>query len=107
MDNSQPVPHQEAPSGLDRRGVMRGATHLGLAGLAASVVVGAAAPALAAAPGRAAVPPQTPAESAGAHEPLVVHVRDAATGELDFFHGERHHRVHDQELAAALLRHAR
>ncbi|MDF3299424.1 hypothetical protein [Streptomyces tropicalis] len=108
MDSFQSGPQQEASSGLDRRGVMRGATQLGLAGLAAGVVLGAAEPAVAAAPRRdGAVAKAAPAEAAGPHEPLVVHVRDASKGELDVFHGERHHRVVDRELAAALLRHTR
>ncbi|MFJ6662932.1 hypothetical protein [Streptomyces sp. NPDC091383] len=106
MNDSQ-RPQQEAPSGLDRRGVMRGATQLGLAGLAAGVVLGAAEPAMAAPPRLNEAVAQVPAEAAGSHEPLVVHVRDASKGELDFFHGERHHRVVDRELAAALLRHTR
>ncbi|MFE2469092.1 hypothetical protein [Streptomyces mirabilis] len=106
MNDSQ-RPQREAPSGLDRRGVMRGATQLGLAGLAAGVVVGAAEPAVAAAPRRDEAVAKAPAEAAGPHEPLVVHVRDASKGELDVFHGERHHHVVDRELAAALLRHTR
>ncbi|NEB95815.1 hypothetical protein [Streptomyces bauhiniae] len=106
MNDSQ-RPQQEALSGLDRRGVMRGATQLGLAGLAAGVVLGAAEPAMAAAPRLDEAVAQAPAEAAGPHEPLVVHVRNASKGELDFFHGERHHHVVDRELAAALLRHTR
>ncbi|MFR9800505.1 hypothetical protein ACL02U_32100 [Streptomyces sp. MS06] len=105
MNSSQPEPQQEAPSGIDRRGVMRGATHLGLAGLAAGAVLGAAEPALAAAPRRDGAAAEAAAEAAGPHEPLVVHVRDAAKGEMDFFHGERHHHVTDRALAADLLRH--
>jgi hypothetical protein len=37
-------------------------------------------------------------------EPVVVHVRDAATGEMDVFRGTTHTRVHDKELAARLVR---
>jgi hypothetical protein len=33
----------------------------------------------------------------------VVHVRDAATGEMDVFRGTTHTRVHDKELAARLI----
>jgi len=40
---------------------------------------------------------------AGESEPVVVHVRDAATGEMDVFRGTTHTRVHDKELAARLV----
>lgn len=104
MNDSQRS-QQEAPPGLDRRGVMRGATGLGFAGLAAGAVLGAAEPAVAAAPGPDEMVTGTPPEAAGPHEPLVVHVRDASKGELDFFQGDRHRRVVDRDLTAALLRH--
>ncbi|MFJ6701175.1 MULTISPECIES: hypothetical protein [unclassified Streptomyces] len=97
----------DAPSGLDRRGVMRGATQLGLAGLAAGAVLGAAEPAAAAAQPRDEAVAQASAGAVSTHESLVVHVRDASKGEMDLFYGERHHHVVDRELAAALLRHTR
>ncbi|MYV89204.1 hypothetical protein [Streptomyces sp. SID1034] len=98
---------QQDPGGLDRRGVMRGATQVGLAALTAGAILGAAEPAQAT-PSRGVVPEagQT-AGSVGPHEPLVVHVRDAATGEMDLFHGDQHRQVYDRELATALLRHTR
>jgi hypothetical protein len=34
----------------------------------------------------------------------VVHVRDAATGEIDVFRGTTHTRLHDRGLAAQLVR---
>jgi hypothetical protein len=41
--------------------------------------------------------------AAGESEPVVVHVRDVATGEMDVFRGTTHTRVHDKELAARLV----
>lgn len=83
----------EPPS---RRSVLRGAAGVGAVGLAAAVGVGAAAaPALAAAkPGTA-----RPADTAG---PLVVYLRDAASGELDVFAGTSHAVIRDSALVARL-----
>jgi hypothetical protein len=39
-----------------------------------------------------------------AAEPVVVHVRDARSGEMDVFAGTRHVRLRDQDLAARLAR---
>ncbi|GHB30864.1 hypothetical protein GCM10010331_16590 [Streptomyces xanthochromogenes] len=107
MNESRSEPQQREPSGIDRRGVMRGATQVGLAALAAGAVLSVAEPAQAA-PSHGVVPmAEEHAGAVGPHEPLVVHVRDASTGEMDFYHGDQHRPVHDRELAAALLRHAR
>jgi hypothetical protein len=92
-------------SGVDRRGLMRNAAGLGVAGIAAGVLLGGAAPASAAAPAAAA--PGKPAEATAPAEPLVVHVRDVAAGRLDLYRGEEHREVVDPALAAALARHAR
>jgi hypothetical protein len=43
----------------------------------------------------------------GAGDELVVHVRDARTGELDLYSGTRHIAVRDPELAARLAAHNR
>jgi hypothetical protein len=40
-------------------------------------------------------------------EAVVVHVRDAATGEIDVFRGTTHTRVRDKDLAARLVRASR
>ncbi len=88
---------------------MRSAAGAGAAGLAVTALAGA--PALAATrqasrPGRSA----GPALAAGpddAAEPLVVHVRDVRTGELDIYRGTSHTRLHDSELASMLARASR
>ena len=98
-----PNPDETAPP--SRRSVLRGAAGVGAVGFAAAVGVGAAAgPALAVDSRRAATAtaqPQTalPADSAG---PLVVYLRDAASGELDVFAGTSHAVIRDHELAARL-----
>jgi hypothetical protein len=91
-----------SPDGFSRRGLMRNAAGVGAAGLAAGILLNAAAgTAEAAAPERA--PHGTRPGKAGGEETLIVHVRDSRTGELDLFHGHRHHRVYDPKLSAALL----
>ncbi|MBV9382749.1 MAG: hypothetical protein JO242_19065, partial [Streptosporangiaceae bacterium] len=40
-------------------------------------------------------------------DPVVVHVRDAGTGELDIFRGTGHTRLRDPDLAARLVRASR
>jgi hypothetical protein len=104
---------EPAPS-LSRRSMLRGAAGAGAAGLAAAAVA-SAAPALAAAtsaaPTSAAPTSAAPttkaghsAGTAGAAEPVVVHLRDARSGEMDIFAGTSHTRLRDPDLAARLTR---
>jgi hypothetical protein len=95
--------------GLSRRRML-GATGAGAAGLAAGAFA-ATAPALAAA-GRPAAHTQRPAEDEGpdrvpADEPVIVHVADAHSGDVDVYHGTSHTKLHDPTLAAKLRRSAR
>jgi hypothetical protein len=96
-----PNPGETAPP--SRRSVLRGVAGVGAVGFAAAVGVGAAAgPALAADNRRAAAArpdAALPADTAG---PLVVYLRDAASGELDVFAGTSHAVIRDHELAARL-----
>ena len=96
-----PEAQQQRPS---RRSVLRGAAGAGVAGIAATALAGAAAPALAAASWPAAPAGTKDLDSA---EPIVVHVRDARSGEIDVFRGTSQTRVHDRELAARLVRASR
>jgi hypothetical protein len=93
---------------LSRRSVLRGAAGAGVAGIAATALAGTAMPAFAAAATRP-VARGTKADRADADtsEQLVVHVRDARSGEIDVFRGTSHARVHDPELAARLMRASR
>lgn len=84
-----------------RRSVLRGAAGLAGAGLAATGVAGTlAAPAMAAAAGAPRAHP-SPAE------PVIVHVRDLRSGEMDVFAGEFKTRLRDPALAARLARSVR
>jgi hypothetical protein len=99
----------EPQPGLSRRSMLRG-TGAGAAGLAAIAVAGPAAPALAAAsrPAAPAARGSMPdARSDGTFEPVVVHLRDPRSGEMDVFAGTSHTRLRDPELAARLARVAR
>jgi hypothetical protein len=67
------------------------------------------APALAAAtpPAARTRRPDAPANAAPAGEPVVVHLRDVRSGEMDVFAGTSRTRLRDPELAARLARAAR
>jgi hypothetical protein len=97
-----------APGQMSRRSVLRGAAGAGAAGLAATALAGT--PALAAS---RALKPATPklqrsAEPTAAElavsEPVVVHVRDLRTGQMDVYRGTSHVRIHNRQLAAQLAR---
>jgi hypothetical protein len=93
---------QDGPS---RRSILWGAAGAGAAGLAAAAMAHTA-PALAAAtprPSRARRP-DAPANPAPAGEPVVVHLRDARSGEMDIFSGTSRTRLRDPDLAARLAR---
>lgn len=93
MSVDSPVPRPDDETGLSRRRLIGGAGAAGLAlGLLSGTGSAQAAP---------AAPEQAPAEPLR-EEPMVVHLRDVRTGELDLYAGTRHHRVHDPALAAAL-----
>ena len=90
-----------------RRAVLRGAAAAGAAGVAAAALAGAAFPAAAGAstaksPGQDRAPdhdePTEPAET------IVLHVRDAAAGEIDVFRGTTVTRLHDPALARQIIR---
>ena len=89
--------------GPSRRSVLYGAAGLAGAGLAATAIGTIAAPAAAAS---AAVAPQAHAgQAAGAPSPagpVIVHVRDLRSGEMDVFAGESKTRLRDPGLAATL-----
>ena len=101
-DQSPDAPAKGAPRpGPSRRSVLSGAAGLAGAGLAATALAGTlAAPAAATAgaprahPGRAGAP--SPAD------PVIVHIRDLRSGEMDVFAGESTARLRDSGLAARL-----
>jgi anaerobic selenocysteine-containing dehydrogenase len=93
----------ESP-GHSRRSLLKSAAAAGAAGIAAAALASGARPAAAASRAEAAPARRAGTATAGGSEPVVVHVRDAATGEMDVFRGTTCTRVHDTELAARLVR---
>ncbi|HXL19827.1 MAG TPA: hypothetical protein VN961_20110 [Streptosporangiaceae bacterium] len=96
------------PAAPSRRSVLRVAAGAGAAGIAATAlsgVVGGMA-AQASAPKGNGAEHGAPDRAAGT-DPLVVHVRDAAAGEIDVFRGTTQTRLHDRDLAARIVRASR
>jgi hypothetical protein len=105
-DLTSPAGETSGPQRLSRRSVLRGAAGAGAAGIAATAFVGMSGPALAAArPAAHHTEPQLSDEESA--EQLVVHVRDAKSGEIDIFRGTSHTTLRDRELAARLIRASR
>jgi hypothetical protein len=97
--------HPESAAGPSRRSMLRGAGAAGAVGIAAAVGVGTAS-GVAAAATRPAADNRTAASaehSAGAvGAPIVVYLRDAASGEFDVFAGTSRTSITDPDLAARL-----
>ena len=99
--------HDTQPSpagGVSRRSVIRGAATAGAAGLAVTAFGGALSPAAAAstpASGRTAAPADEVKAPAG---PIVVHVRNAKSGDIEVFSGTDQTRLRDTDLAARIAR---
>jgi hypothetical protein len=104
------APGRDAHQRLSRRSVLRGAAGVGVAGIAATALAGTTGPAFAAA-ARSAAPAaggaNGEASQADGADQIVVHVRDAASGEIDLFRGTRAVRLRDRDLAARLVRASR
>jgi hypothetical protein len=91
---------------LSRRSILRGAAGAGAAGITAAALAGTAMPAFAAASG-AAHHTKDGAADTDTSEQIVVHVRDARSGEIDVFRGTSQTRLRDPQLAARLVRASR
>ncbi len=90
---------------LSRRSLLQGAATAGVAGLAVTTIGAVASPALAAtsrqsAPGQS----QSHDDARTAAEPIVVHVRDAKSGDIEVFSGTSQARLRDKDLAARIAR---
>ena len=99
---------QSSPAeGVSRRSVIRGAATAGAAGLAVTALGGALSPAASAATRspaaatRAQAPAHAEGETAG-H--IVVHVRNASSGDIEVFSGTSQTRLRDKDLAARIAR---
>jgi len=91
--------------GPSRRSVLHGAAGLAGAGLAATAIGTLAGPAAAASAAAVAAPRVQTGPAGGVHgqaEPVIVHVRDLRSGEMDVFAGESKTRLRDPDLAAKL-----
>jgi len=86
---------------VTRRSLLQGAATAGAAGLAVTAMGAAAGPALAATSRSAA--DQSPDDHAHAG-PIVVHVRDARSGDIEVFSGTSQTRMRDKDLAARIAR---
>jgi hypothetical protein len=94
-----PAAAQERPSRMSRRSVLRGAA-IGAGAVGLATVAGAV-------PAMASARPAAPAEAAhgaASADPIVVYLRDAASGELEIFAGHSQVRLHDPAIAARLTR---
>lgn len=93
------------PAAPSRRSILRVAAGAGAAGIAAttlsSVVGTMAARASTMQDGRTGR--LAPGEASGS-DPIVLHVRDAAAGEIDIFRGTTLTTLHDRDLAARIVR---
>jgi len=87
--------------GLSRRSVLQGAATAGAAGLAATAMGAAAGSALAA---TSQPPPRSGGDVTAPSGPIVVHVRNAKSGEIDVFSGTSQTRLRDKDLAARIAR---
>ena len=102
------VPEGAGERRLTRRSLLQGAATAGAAGLAATAI-GAAGPALAATSGPQAAkhsPGQSPGQSPGRAPagPIMVHVRDTRSGDIEVFAGTSQTRLRDKDLAARIAR---
>lgn len=99
------MPSQDAKRASDegrrmsRRSLLQGAATAGAAGLAVTAIGAAATPAFAATSQPSAA--DQPVTHAG---PIVVHVRDAKTGDIEVFSGTSGTRLRDKDLAARIAR---
>ena len=95
-----------AERGLSRRSLLQGAATAGAAGLAVTALGAAtASPALAATSASASPTAAPDTGSASGHsEPIVVHVRNARTGDIEVFSGTSQTRLRDKDLAARIAR---
>jgi nitrous oxide reductase len=97
------APEEAGERRLSRRSLLQGAATAGAAGLAATAI-GAAGPAL------AASSPPAPDRSSGRSSgrspagPIMVHVRDTRSGDIEVFAGTSQARLRDKDLAARIAR---
>jgi hypothetical protein len=102
------APEEAGERRLSRRSLLQGAATAGAAGIAATAI-GAAGPALAAtssppAPGRSAARSAGQSSGRAPAGPIMVHVRDTRSGDIEVFAGTSQARLRDKDLAARIAR---
>lgn len=101
---------QRASAKLSRRSLLQGAATAGAAGLAATALGAAGSPALAATSrpaasrSAAAGQPRSEGEAPTSSGPIVVHVRNAKSGDIEVFSGTSQNQLRDKDLAARIAR---
>jgi hypothetical protein len=100
-------PHQDTTTpGLSRRSVLQSAAGAGLAITAVTAIGAATATVANASDANASVTSASDASTSSAASsaatPLVVHVRDVKTGDIEVFSGTSQTRVRDRALAARI-----
>ena len=86
---------------MSRRSLLQGAAAAGAAGLAVTALGAAASPAAAASTASSAPAGGDLKAPSG---PIVVHVRDAKSGDIEVFSGTSQTRLRDKDLAARIVR---
>jgi hypothetical protein len=89
---------------MSRRSVLQGVATAGAAGLAATALGSAVSPAAAAERGASRSSPRGGGAAKAVSGPLVVHVRDARSGDIEVFSGTSQTRLRDKDLAARIAR---
>jgi hypothetical protein len=103
--DAEPLARQQPA--MSRRSMLRAAAGAGAVGLVAGGTLEAALPAVAAAGPASRARPAEPGPRVARDDQVVVHVRDARSGEMDIFAGTSQTRLVDPGLAARLVRAAR
>jgi nitrous oxide reductase len=88
---------------MSRRSLLHGAAAAGAAGLAVTAMGAAASPAFASV-SQPASAGHSNSEAPSTTEPIVVHVRDAKSGDIEVFSGTSQTRLSDPDLAARIAR---
>jgi hypothetical protein len=95
---------------MSRRSLLQGAAAAGVAGLAVTALGAAVSPATAAASTTSSAPARGDLKASASGDvkapegPIVVHVRNAKSGDIEVFSGTSQTSLRDQDLAARIAR---
>ena len=99
------MPSGLAGGRLSRRSLLQGAATAGAAGLAVTTIGSGRSPAFAATSRSSATGhPQAVTTAKTPAGPIVVHMRDAKSGDIEVFSGTSQTRLRDKDLAARIAR---